>query len=824
MAANRYGRIYHSDHHYNTLRFPSADARREFAEKFEQHHASHEHDGEVPRFENVVAAEVNKGRVHDAHEASIDGYSSNEIWEYHNRDDDRYVHYSPPTTITPLIIVIERNGAFIDSSTLERHDLSDDFGSMSEEGFQNMMHGIEKSGVVDPIIRIYEGQILDGWHRYSACKELNLLRKLRFKVWQEDTEGSALDFVCARNLDRRHYTPAQRAQVAVRVYQRHGHGGDRTSKTPNGVLKTIKELAEIADVGPRTINRAIQVKNAGEEQEKKVISGESSAGEIITEETKKSLWEQIKPAISAWKHARNGVGYASKTMFIKAALRWEGLESHTVVDVKVLKILLDLLTTTETNILEELIRKQLDSKSLWVDPEEELAEKRKLALEAEQRMFNALDEVAPDWDYDDFIKAACDKHSDWEAIEFPDLDYTDIPDVWEARYNLLHTEITERAPWIQEMLDKMAEPTESESEPQETEQPTQTAEEREANKLLKQKKQVVKSIWDTRIQAARDYTGHADSDLNLNLTLPELEKGFAKCEAHAYCADAFRSALQRTSETSFNICLEKTLAADVSLEDLEAEYKALSTYAIDILAWEKQEWIQELIAKKRKKAEAKAKADPEPEPEAEPEAEPEVSEMDALYEAFNKRLPKWKAKYAESGYKENELIQAATEAELFDALRLYRESDRTGPVTAEEIKDVTDLMKSQSYPFARRVRKVLRDKQAEELSDIGRLFAENQLRVIRNAASPLLARLGAEDMAHPQKEGLTADLYDVFLQYENMPSEQEMIIALLDVVDGILSEEIEDGRFDTLDNEVLCPDDEADRQAMNSDLVTEVEE
>ena len=104
-------------------------------------------------------------------------------------------------------------------------------------------------------------------------------------------------------------------------------------------------------------------------------------------------------------------------MFIKAALRWEGLESHTVVDVKVLKILLDLLTTQETNVLEELIRKQLDGKSLW-----------------------------DDWDKD---------------------------------------------------------ASEAETEPQATEQPKQTAAEREANAERKRKKASVKSLWDTRIQAAR---------------------------------------------------------------------------------------------------------------------------------------------------------------------------------------------------------------------------------------------------------------------------------------------------------------------------------
>lgn len=908
MATNRYGRIYHSDHHYNTLRFPSADARREFAEKFEQHHAKYDHDGEVPRFEDTTAAEANKGRIHDADSVTIDGYAAHEIYEYHNRDDDRYVHYRPPTTITPIVIVIQRNGEFIDASTLQRHELSADFGDMSEENFENLMHGIEKNGIVDPIIRIHEGQILDGWHRYSACKELNHLRKLRFKIWQEDTEGDPLDFVCSRNLDRRHYTPAQRAQVAVRIYQRHGHGGDRTSKTPNGVLKTIKELAEIAGVGTTTINRAVQVENAGES--KAVIAGDKTAGQVIEEMTVKELWEQINPTISTWKKDREGVGHASKSMFVKATLRWEGLPADTKTDVKVLKILLNLLTTTETNILEELIRKQLDGKSLWEDPEA-LAEKRKLALDAEHRMFAALDAVVPDWDTDDFIAAACDKH-DWGVTEFPDLDYTEIPTIWEGRYDLLRREIEEPAAWIQEMLDKMAEPTESEQ--QETEQPKQTAEEREADTDLKRKKQAVKSIWDKRIEAAQDYTGDADSDLNLNLTLPELEKGFAKYEEHAYCADAFQSAIRRTSETSFNICLEKTLSSDVSLEDLGAEYKALSTYALDLLQWQKQEWIQQLIDKKRKKADAKAKASPE--------------EKLALWEAFHKRLPKWKAKYAESGYKENDLIQAATDTELFDALRSYRHSDRTGNVTAEEIQDLTDLMKRQSYPYARHVRNLLRDKQKSEgeTPDAEETDAETDLekaleslmeavaefdqcflhdadfhsddysklcdlaavafnydrdmlyqilfdedcpedfgvaelkkweKIVRRLLEdvkadadwlqPLQAQVSAKErlvteveedtsledlnlpalksfldslmyhvkpVEHPiTRDNFSVAVFDALVADNGNLTEREQLSILLDCAQSIVTE------YESLDNEVLCPDDEADRQAMNSDIV-----
>ena len=912
MAMNRYGRIYHSDHHHNTLRFPSADARQEFAEKFEQYHAKYDHDGEPPRFESIAAAEANRGVVHDVHEASIDGYSSNQIWEYHNNDNgDRWTHYEPPTTIAPPVIVVERLGEFVDSSTLTRHELSAIFMDMPDEDFQNLLKSVERDGFKDPIIRMIDTQVLDGWHRYRAAKELNLLRKLRFRQWKEQDEGDPAAFVMARNIERRHLNPGQRAQIVVSFNERYGMGRPSAESSPNGELKSRQELAKEAGVGERTIDRAVKVEKAG--QAEQVIAGEKSASAVIEEMTVNELWKQINPAISEWKQAREGVGHASKTMFIKATLRWEGLPSDTKTDVKVLKELLHLLTTKGTNILEELVRKQLGGESLWED-REALAEKRKLALDVEHRMFNALDEVAPDWDYDDFIKAACDKHSDWGVTEFPDLDYTDIPAVWEERYHLLHAEITEPAAWIQDMLDKMAEPTESESEQQATEPPKQNAAEREANKLLNQKKQAIKGIWDKRKQAAEDWLGNQDNDLATYTDMVELEKAFVAYEEHAYCADAFQSAMRRRSETSFNICLEKTLASDVSLEDLEAEYKAVSTFALDILTWKKQEWIQELIDKNKAKADAK---ETEPEPEAEPDTEglskefkqiftlhtrfdrdivdcealgetyhlyvddvesamddfqrelaslehavrkhlendadlsveviaeqvevddievvstmlakiqleeaktdtsPEP-DMDALWDAFNKRFPKWKAKYAESGYKENDLIQRATEAELFDALRFYRESERTGPVTAEEIQDVTELMQRASYPFALTLRNMLRDKHKQDLSEVDRCYAENQLRVVQNAISPLLGRLGADDMFHHDKEVLIADLYDVFLEYENVPTEKEMIVALLDFVDSILSEEIPE----TLGNEVLCPDDEADRQAMNNGLVTSVQ-
>ena len=343
MAMNRYGRIYHSDLQFNTLRFPSADARQEFAEKFEQYHAKYDHDGEPPRFESIAAAEANKGVVHDVHEASIDGYSSNQIWEYHNNDNgDRWTHYEPPTTIAPPVIVVERLGEFVDSSTLTRHELSAIFMDMPDEDFQNLLKSVERDGFKDPIIRMIDTQVLDGWHRYRAAKELNLLRKLRFRQWNEQDEGDPAAFVYARNQNRRHHSKAIRAQIAITFHKRFGHGGDRTDASgQNDDLKTRQEIADEVGVSTKTIDRATQIEKSGRAGE--VISGEKSASEIITELTVQELSKQLSEEMRDWKQRHAGVSYASKSSLIQAYREQTGSDQEGEATAEELKGILELM-------------------------------------------------------------------------------------------------------------------------------------------------------------------------------------------------------------------------------------------------------------------------------------------------------------------------------------------------------------------------------------------------------------------------------------------------------------------------------------------------
>ena len=532
MAKTRYGRIYHGDHHHNNIKFPSPDAREKFQEEFNTYHAGHEHDGEVPRFEIVKASDI-KGYERGAQEyekVTIDGYTWAEIKKYHNRENPEInTHYEPPPCCVSPLIVLDRD--FIDSGTLERHELSSMFGDMPYEEFEHLVRSIEQDGFMDPLIRMHEGKVLDGWHRYAAALALNLVRKLRFMNWDAEKEGAAVAFVAARNIERRHLSASQRAQIVVSLNERFGWGGDR-SKTPNDALKTKTELAAEAKVGISTIDRAVKVEKAGESEF--VISGEKSANQVITEETVKDLWAQVSAEMKDWKQRDRAkckfesdhIGRASKSMLMKALRLYNDSDEDGETTLKELKQLLEL------------------------------------------------------------VKEDC----------FSFISY------------------------VRQVLKADPQPDEPKSET--------TPSDRDAAKLAKQKKQALKSMWDTRIQAARDWTGEADTDLNQYLSLPELEKGFQKNNP-SYAA-AFASAMTRTSEQEYQIMVGKALESDVHLDVLHSELRALRTYAGDIRLWQREDWspdtnwILPLIdAKKEAETKKAAVKKAEPEPDA-------VEQVDAV--------------------------------------------------------------------------------------------------------------------------------------------------------------------------------------------------
>lgn len=133
---------------------------------------------------------------------------------------------------------------------------------MSAEDFQSLKDSIMNIGVQNPIT-VFEGMVIDGWHRYSAATELGMDCPL-----VELADVDPRDFVLAQNKARRHITASALALATTAVYQWRAVGNPSFAKldTEYPIAKTTAELAAIAGVSEPTIKqaKAVQTKAAPE--------------------------------------------------------------------------------------------------------------------------------------------------------------------------------------------------------------------------------------------------------------------------------------------------------------------------------------------------------------------------------------------------------------------------------------------------------------------------------------------------------------------------------------------------------------------------------
>jgi hypothetical protein len=143
-------------------------------------------------------------------------------------------------------------------SRLTQHPLSAAFPAMLAEDFLTLKDDIEINGQREPIV-IFDGMVLDGWHRYRACIELML-----GPITQEiDAREDPVAFVKSRNLHRRHLTTSQR--VAALVACSEWHPSHRSKKVEPGstFVKTNEEIAKEAGTTIRTVTDAKTAMKAG---------------------------------------------------------------------------------------------------------------------------------------------------------------------------------------------------------------------------------------------------------------------------------------------------------------------------------------------------------------------------------------------------------------------------------------------------------------------------------------------------------------------------------------------------------------------------------
>lgn len=140
----------------------------------------------------------------------------------------------------------------------QRHPLSSAFPSMEAIDFDALTADVMANGLHDAIA-IYEGRVLDGWHRYQAC--LCSAVEPRFFEYH-DTDPVA--FVRSKNQHRRHLTQGQKAAIetALNAWALTGRPGNPVVTTGFSSATTAT-MAKNAGVSESAIQRAKVAQRAG---------------------------------------------------------------------------------------------------------------------------------------------------------------------------------------------------------------------------------------------------------------------------------------------------------------------------------------------------------------------------------------------------------------------------------------------------------------------------------------------------------------------------------------------------------------------------------
>ena len=159
----------------------------------------------------------------------------------------------------------------------KRHYLSSCFPDLDPESLKELRESITKIGIQEPV-RLYQGEILDGWHRYTIATELGL----DCPAFELDKDIDATDFVKS-TMARRSMTQSQKAVSIVKISEWRTAGNKHGPQ--DHVAKTNAEMAKAAGVGTKAIGRAKNVEKKGTDAVKDAVKsgkiGLSKASAIV---------------------------------------------------------------------------------------------------------------------------------------------------------------------------------------------------------------------------------------------------------------------------------------------------------------------------------------------------------------------------------------------------------------------------------------------------------------------------------------------------------------------------------------------------------------
>ena len=160
---------------------------------------------------------------------------------------------------------------------MEFHEIANIFPLMVGDEYRMLREDIAINGLLEPIV-IYQGKILDGRNRYTACVDLSVIPQ--FVEWNEST-SNPLDYVISKNLHRRQLNESQRAAIAAKLANM--QFGDNQYKSGSANLQTPSisqaKAAEMMNVSTRSVATVKSIERDAPELLTKIESGEITAHE-----------------------------------------------------------------------------------------------------------------------------------------------------------------------------------------------------------------------------------------------------------------------------------------------------------------------------------------------------------------------------------------------------------------------------------------------------------------------------------------------------------------------------------------------------------------
>ena len=175
---------------------------------------------------------------------------------------------------------------------MKQHTLSAAFPSMSAADLKELAADIGANGL-HTSITLYQGEVLDGWHRYQACQMVNVTPSMVDYVGDDPVA-----FVKSANCHRRQLSASQKAAAIVALHDWNPIGNPNWAPGARWTVSAA-EMAEEAGVSERTIKQAKVVEAKGTEEQKRAVKdGDLSVKAAVEEITGKTRAKPAKPEFS----------------------------------------------------------------------------------------------------------------------------------------------------------------------------------------------------------------------------------------------------------------------------------------------------------------------------------------------------------------------------------------------------------------------------------------------------------------------------------------------------------------------------------------------